>query len=50
MLAGRGLRGVDTPERRYTTPVIDTDVFIALPGRDEPGVTSPDLEPIFPKK
>lgn len=48
MLAGRGLRGVadDEPfDRRYSTPDTDVDVDMALPGRDVPGVTSPDREP-----
>lgn len=48
MLAGRGLRGVADAEpvdRRYSTPDTDVDVDMALPGREVPGVTSPEREP-----
>lgn len=48
MLAGRGLRGVAAAEpvdRRYSTPDTDVDVERALPGREVPGVTSPEREP-----
>lgn len=48
MLAGRGLRDVAAAEpvdRRYSTPDTDVDVERALPGREVPGVTSPEREP-----
>lgn len=48
MLAGRGLRDVAAAEpvdRRYSTPDTDVEVERALPGRDVPGVTSPEREP-----
>lgn len=46
ILDGRGFLG--PAERRETTPDVDVDVDIALPGRDEPpGVTSPDRDPIY---
>lgn len=47
MLAGRGFRAPPVVLRRYRTPDTDVDVDKALPGRDAPGVTSPDRDPIM---
>lgn len=46
MLAGRGFRA-DCVARRQSTPDTDVEVDKALPGREAPGVTSPDLDPTW---